>query len=140
VADREKLIELAGRVEALTGPDREVDALIGFEVGTLHLAEGYAPRDVFGAGCRAYDGPAYSGSIDDAMTLVPEGWLIDNIAEAKWPDRKGRPWWCALSPRDPVKARHKGWPHQCAEFDCATPALALTAAALRARAAEQEGR
>ena len=92
---REGLVELALRVEAATGPDRELDALIRCAV--------FAPEGACveksphnGAWC-IYDGKdrqgrsrlweprtltrlqrlgEFTASLDAAMSLVPEGWAI----------------------------------------------------------------
>lgn len=100
------LLRLAERVEAAEGPDRELDREICL---ALRSGRWISPGAV----------PAYTSSLDAAMTLVPEGcgiaifWFsLDRIAEAQvGGDRK-----------------MKG----------ATTALALTAAALRARASSSE--
>ena len=104
---RAALLALADRVEALTGPCRETDAEVHHAI-------------LQGIGTGLYGTqPSYTASLDAAMTLVPEGhtWSADlNLGKKAFA-------WCyddkMLSGR-PCKA--------------ATPALALTAAALRARA------
>lgn len=108
------LEELACRVEKLTEPDREVDVEIWR--GLAYATPGYHPSD--------YDKAlAYTDSLDAAMSLVPEGWSVcvvrgpfDGAADVS-PD---------FAESRPVSARAK------------TPALALTAAALRARARSME--
>lgn len=82
----EKLEELAARVEAATGPDRELDAEIALAVGIVKEREGntfFGHRDyscmVLERGYYDHDGsapelPHLTASIDAAMTLVPEGW------------------------------------------------------------------
>lgn len=132
------LTELAARLETLTGPSRLVDEEIA-------LADGY--RDVHGDGSlwdRGNDGywtgnddratadcpalPAYTASLDAAMTLVPEGWVGSMAWDAEetivrlFDDRV-----------NPVRL-----PTQ--EAAAATPALALCAAALRSRQANGEMR
>jgi len=123
------LMELASRVAAREGPDRELDALIGVAVAGYFLGEprypsaerryGYVDKE----GCRVEPGngaadrliPLYTASLDAAMTLVPEeyGFQVDGYK---------REWWASLSAEDGFNASAR------------TPALALTAAALRARA------
>ncbi len=100
-----ELEALAVRCEAATGPDRELDALI---------------NDIAG---RRPTMPAYTASLDAAMTLVPEGYLygIGNPEGAAHAVVSESP--DALI--DPVKA--------------ATPALALCAASLRALATPPKG-
>jgi hypothetical protein len=114
------LLELAERCERAEGPDRELDARIA-ELAIANL-------QVLPAGTGAWlvleDGrqrdasavPAYTASLDVAMTLVPEGNL---------PRR--------LYIRDEATAVFLG----DLEALAATPALALCAAALRARHAMQ---
>jgi hypothetical protein len=141
----ETLLALAERCEAASGPDRYLDARIWCEVGNhlgfddppqkhrlmrplqpricimgrwLGSALDKYPEDVEGV---AYNWrvPAFSASLDAAMTLRPKGWVLSSVAEhgAK---RAGACWTIP------------------GKYDCgtmaATPALALTAAALRARA------
>lgn len=113
------LIGLAERVEALEGPDREVDA---------EIAETYWRYN-----CRnpIWDcGPvaAYTASLDAAMSLVPEGFCIWQMGEV--PDNSPRAWFANLW------AEGKDEPERICE--AATAALALTAAALRAIAGEAE--
>lgn len=123
--------ELAKRVEALTGPCRETDAEIyqavnphvkpvAGQIGrffdpakTTALA---AARFVISNGATGYV-PRYTASLDAAMTLVPEGaalscsfYGVNNAVKLTAPGREG----IGLA---------------------LTPALALTAAALRARSA-----
>ena len=71
--DRE---QLAARIEAATGPDRELDAEICV---TLGLSEGnllFGPDGwCFGSTTNPnpHKAPAYTASLDAAMMLVPEG-------------------------------------------------------------------
>ena len=122
MADREKLLELAERVEGLPGPDRGADLAIQMMVDPEYAT---IEPEVAGFLTRYGGHPAYTASLDAAMTL-----LLDR-------DRNG---WHA-------GGHHKGG--GCAYIlrrpdpiyvVAATPALALTAAALRARASEQEVR
>jgi hypothetical protein len=113
--------ELAGRCEASAGPDRELDRAIAPLTGLRVLDEGHP----LGWCCYDKDGhgaplPSYTASLDAAMQLVPEG--------CSWNLHKHSCWARACVFVD--DGRDAG--HYC---DCATPALALTAAALRARAA-----
>lgn len=89
--------DLIARLEAATGPDRELDAEIAdaveFDPTCLHS-------------------PAYTASIDAAMTLVPPDTGIWGVAKLG----------------DQYTA-HAGNP----DHEGATPALALCIAALRAR-------
>lgn len=59
------LLELAERVEAATGPDRELDRDIASAVHLKQLT--YSSPEWI-------KDPEFTASIDAAMTLVPEGW------------------------------------------------------------------
>ena len=129
---------LADRVAGAKGPDRELDAAIWLasvpgatrnELRYVHKASGKdcvidETRD---ASRRLIIVPAYSASLDAAMTLVPEGWTwfvrcsLDNEAMAGVYDPAPGFW------GDASNALGK------------TPALALTAAALRSAAALARG-
>ena len=107
---REELRALAERVMALTGSDREVDALVWR--ATVPDAQHWPDSAAM----------LFTASLDAAMTLVPEGllWTMDSWADGWsagiWRPQRG---WM-LTPDKERKSR--------------TPALALTAAALLARA------
>jgi hypothetical protein len=90
--DSDKLRQLAERVMAATGPDRELDCDILGAVDPERLAyfdaeyerlktaiEAMGPEAVKhrmpGLRSHSHHPPAYSRSLDAAMTLVPEGWL-----------------------------------------------------------------
>lgn len=123
------LLELAERCERAEGPDRELDALIAPLQGLRVVDEGHP------IGRMCYDDigcaqllPRYTASLDAAMTLVPEEF--------------GRPSAFTIQ-----RSRNFGccavvWVNS--EFnrsvrgDADTPALALCAAALRARSAGGE--
>jgi hypothetical protein len=107
----DKLIELAERCEAATGPDREIDTLIGYAVD-LPTEDAQLPR--------------YTASLDAALTLVPEGWTFANLSQS---DRKG--WWCELRQGYLTSYDKVAFGSQ---LENASPALAVAAAALRARA------
>ena len=132
---RQTLLDLAARVEGLAGPDREVDEAIQC---TIHGATAEMQRH----GHNAYHKNgrwisigkilSYTASIDAAMTLVPEGFYWD-VAKGVRRANKG-PYWAScyndamlaeMIDSDPVIPGN-------------TPALALTAASLRARAAMME--
>ena len=118
---RSELLALAARVDVATGADRMIDEAISPALGWL------APKPPLRSwrtpqGYRASDGvPRYTASLDAALTLVPEGW--------DWAVTKGfgESALAAASPANSVAT---------VETQAATPALALTAAALRARAEE----
>lgn len=144
------LMELAERVEALSGPDREIDALIAVAISSWPSArviwhkgkrrfcrsgEGRIPFPVAGGSGTnwgiSFQQINYTASLDAAMTLVPEGcgWLAGY--GQTHPDE---PMGGALITRN---ARFVGYGENYDEIavgEAATPALALCAAALRARA------
>jgi hypothetical protein len=122
------LLELAARCEKATGPDRELDQTIARCVNwcpsnvnpeAWARNEDLKPRLWFSD---AFGMPAYTASLDAAMTLVTEGHkllLAQNLKDDRW--------------HATVSHLDKSWFHCTRE--AATPALALCAAALRARAA-----
>lgn len=126
-ADRSTLLILATRCEAVTGPDRMLDG----EIWRATEPDGIWTLDYHGVWMRqdeadhvAYDmPPAYTSSLDAAVSLVSNGydWHVQNnpSVNAAWAS-VGKP------------TAHWGDMMRRA----ATPALALCAAALRARAME----
>jgi hypothetical protein len=111
------LIGLAERCEKATGPDRELEQDI---CDTVH-GPNYMPNVFQQDGSRI---PRYTASLDAAMTLVPNGmgWSVNRYASGTW----ARAGVYEDNGRDPG--------YYC---DAATPALALCAAALRARATKE---
>lgn len=113
------LIKLAERCEQATGPDRELECRIWiafqpFDFQTARLVV----EDL-----EQWVAPRYTASIDAALTLVPEGclWELNQWANGASAE-------CATTkPYEPQGRRA-----------AATPALALCAAALRARASATE--
>jgi len=121
--EREALLALAERVEKLIGPDREVDAEIA---DAVHWDDPIT----FSDDARLLP---YTASLDAAMTLVPEGWNWmagnRNQPTARAYVNNGELHFTGAAARkNPAQQWH--------EVVAATPALALTAAALRARAGE----
>lgn len=130
----EELLQLAEKVEGLSGPNRDVDVLIALAQPETFFNAG--PRYA-GAedriGKRMPDGdhipgqdehmlvPAYTASLDAAMTLVPEDALTWHAGK-HLKTGEGQAYVLVPDRRDPLYVV------------TATPALALTAAALRARA------
>lgn len=126
-ADAAEIVRLAERVEQATGPDRELDVRISLALSGTSYSDSdvtelltirdeptgygrYRPADEYV--------PGYTASLDAAMTLAPEGqWRRINI--------------------DPNGRANIRLGDACA-VTAATPALALTAAALRARAAQHD--
>jgi hypothetical protein len=107
------LLELAKHCEAATGPDRSIDGLIAHAIGCS------MPDDPAGWP------PRYTASLDAALTLVPANHDI-KITQASGPGR--RDWSARCQERDDWGSK----PNYGA--NALGPALALTAAALRARA------
>jgi len=114
------VLALAARVEAATGADRELDFWISVRLGTTatDTDEAYQ-EDIDALGIDGMDIPhAYTASLDAALSLVPSGidWSLTGEGNPK-------SYFCGL------------WKY-AGEFDAVTkadtPALALTAAALRA--------
>lgn len=126
-ADRDTLLALAARVEGAEGPSRELDGGIWRAVNGYQAVDGFHcdgvwhrlnPKDA-----AAFDlPPAYTASLDAALALVPEG--FEATITVRPPGRVSSAICYGPGSRSRVR-------------DAATPALALTAAALRARA---EGR
>ena len=117
---KEELLKLALRVEALSGPERHVDADIAEALGWHQYsgANWIGPLGQIAV-------PSYTVSLDAAMTLVPKGWA-----------------WSVLDRRTTGYSKPNGqcWTKEdrsTLHGDAATPALALCAAALRALAKEE---
>jgi hypothetical protein len=102
--------DLIERLKVAKGPDRDLDSEILFLITS-------------GVGCgHSRSGPAFTASIDAAMTLVPEGTGFG-----------------LLLSRDRKDCRADIWGDERTEerfFIGATPALALCIAALQARSTE----
>ncbi|WP_416877991.1 hypothetical protein [Litorimonas sp.] len=76
--NKETLLELADRVEALDGPCREMDAEIF--VMEMHLKTGRSLESIAWLNDPLMEGlPEYTASLDASMTLVPEGFLLNNL-------------------------------------------------------------
>jgi hypothetical protein len=150
VTRRDELLALAERVEALMGPDREVLATVWWLAGPgksewpnyADLPAVEACGKIFGRHPKYpvewshvnYSGPKYLTSLDAAMSLVLEGWQGDGL---KW-------WEGEASSCDLVATSLEGDRWTCTgvmprvSACAATPALALTAAALRALAEQEQ--
>jgi hypothetical protein len=98
--------ELAERVEAATGPDRDIDHAIANLTNYATVGEVLT----------------YTASLDAAMTLVPEGWYIGDLTQCNEDDKSQ----ACLTEIDA--------PHRDAGATAAIMPLALTAAALKALA------
>ena len=140
--DLQRLVE---RIEGATGPDREIDCLIwGTQEGrSLEWQGNILVEKLEGCigwidpgehqrnfGCNRADQGfsgilAYTRSIDAAMTLVPEGFIFG--CGSKDATKTA---WAWASPDVPLEYRSIS--------NGATPALALCAAALRARINQEQ--
>lgn len=109
-------LELAERVENATGPSFALfaDAFEAIYGGRSSLGEKWS------AFCALCEAEAW---LDAALTLVPEGCSFD-LSKDHY--RDGGKWVCTTGPDDHYHTNGRGM--------AATPALALCAAALRARA------
>lgn len=132
----EELILLAERVEALSGPDREVDRDIMLAAvpcdrapfrywAPMNEDTGHGAVDVervyYAPHCaQAVAVPAFTASLDAALSLVPAGWAYAFSSNLIGPGN--------------VAGCQRTSPYAQASAEAATPALALTAAALRCRA------
>lgn len=113
------LLELADRVEAATGPDRELDAeIFDLVAGGMFWPE---TQQWWLSGTTSREPIVFTASLDAATKLVPEGypWSVNTSV--------GRAW--ILPPGDYLESLRIGNVGDAANSD---PALALTAASLRA--------
>lgn len=123
------ILDLARRCEQAGEPSRELDAAIDVAVFPDHRVDGDHVIDRMGFGKPV---PHYTASLDAALSLVPEGcgWISG---------------WGQTRPDEPMggaqitpSARYNGSfvsGEVIAEAEAKTPAIALCAAALYARAA-----
>lgn len=119
----DELEALAVRCEQATGPDRALDKDIREALGQPVMDEHGTMvewRPDF------YAAPAYTASLDAAMTLVPEG------ADAAGERFKVEGW--NEQTVHPPHVKASAWVAGAKRAYAATPALALCAAALRAQA------
>jgi hypothetical protein len=138
------LLALAERCEQAAGPDRELDVAIARALGWKPLyrddySQWWPPAAVADARERkrsilhhpTQPLPMFTASLDAAVTLVPEGYYWQ---AANGKRRHSEPQACA----DLFVAHGPTRGDMSFTVDAATPALALCAAALRARAAAYE--
>lgn len=132
----DELLKLAERCEAATGPDRSLDCAIAVAAADYFLLPpkwdggpvGYGYFDADGAEVHPGHGgdqlvKRYTASLDAAMTLVPEGMKL--VLDTHHMIVTLYEYWPISSPEDEGFASYQA--------EAATPALALCAAALRAR-------
>ncbi len=92
--DRDELLALADRVEALTGPDREVDALVGEAFGVTPKSKNIYKRNYYPRRLVRVDliYPRHTASLDAAMSLASDDTeLVDLLDEAR--EYTGRQGW-----------------------------------------------
>jgi hypothetical protein len=132
---RDALLDLASRCEAASGPDRELDGEV-FRAIDMPLPGDFSGRDIslqwsdaehcflapVGDMRVRYEQPRYTASVDSALGLVPEGWAWSIGTDCKVA-------WARAFPAPNDQYRGTG------NREGASPALAICAAALRARAA-----
>jgi hypothetical protein len=131
------LLELAAACEAAEGPDRELDHAVwrvADPVNAAHAeANGNKPLPWL---------HQYTSSLDWAMSLVPEGWLLATLNERNASGEHNWRWKAELWDCNATRRLGEDAPHVrgiARNAHAATPALALTSAALKARArASQE--
>jgi hypothetical protein len=118
--------DLIAALESASGPSRELDA----EIASYVLPVGYGmylTREQWAAAVAAenWNSPRYTGSLDAAMTLKPEVWMVRVLAQ-----NDGGGWFCELVSRWPSsytkKVRSGG------DNSNLTPALALCTACIKA--------
>ena len=127
-------MDLIAKLEAATGPSRELDYEIALAVGWS--------RNPYGRGWLAANGdlcdapPCLTASIDAALTLVPEGWHIECLStpdkgtSVRNPSRK------AACDMGPDLDNDEGWEIGRKVGNHAEAALAVCIAALKAREAK----
>lgn len=140
--NKDELLALAVRVEALEGPDREVDAEIAIAVdgGEIVWLQANGTMDMYPA--RQYVSamhvrgfgrapiPTYTASIDAAMSLIK--------GSQEYPDHKTFVLDCATQTTVHAQPVAHVWNEQGKHTGKGrTPALALTAACLRAIAGQE---
>lgn len=115
---------LIERIEAAEEPSRELDAEIARALSGNPTYHWYMHFD--GEYSSDATAPAYTASLDAAMTLVPEGWgVMLNMSEN------------GLHAQARVFRSHPA--NFQSDNEAATPALALCAAALKAQEQTDEG-
>lgn len=116
------IAELIARLEKATGPDHELDELIG------EVVLGMTRCTINGCGV-VHDADNYTVNIDAALTLVPEGFYWD-VSFGVTTDSGHGPFWAECYSFDKCVGF---WGPEPATFGALTPALALCIAALKAR-------
>ena len=120
---KQTLLDLAEQCEKADGPDRGLDEKIERITGNYTAFGFYTLGD---NDFDEYIPTRYTSSLDAAMTLLTEGWFTSNY-HAGW---SGGHWWELSCIRDDLQQ------YISVKGHAKIPALALTAAALRAKAQE----
>ncbi len=115
-----KLLALADRVEKLTGPSRQIDGEIYATLSGLDFPAGDNEKGRITRQVRMDCAKFYTGCMDAARSLVPEGWFTKLAME----DRHSHSWRWDL---------RGGFGYEVSAR-AAIPSLAITVSALRARA------
>jgi hypothetical protein len=134
--DKTDLLELAERAEKATGPDYAIDCAIWDAIYPGERQERFEKLTAKGQPYHGRLGPAdvdgyvkplraFTASIDAAMTLAPDGWTWVLFATGG----------AVLDRVIPSDGENK-----IRTLSCATPALALCSAALKARASLSSSR
>lgn len=135
------LQSLIARVEAATGPSEQLDIDIAVAASMVPpkmektFTSPRAWRGIYDN--RYWFAPEYTASIDAALTLVPEGQGMK--LDKYWIASVDRPIWHAAVTSPSKNPNVIVGSDYNEVWDCRTLALALCAAALRARAAQGEG-
>ncbi len=133
--DMVEMDALIQRVEAATGPDRELDAMVRAAAERVSFVKmiGKSAFRTSGGDRGLYDTPAYTASLDAAVSLVPSGCLLVAMSDIA---ADGMPGVCLCSDTS-ASPPVEHWGISIAANRQAALALALCAAALRARLAMQ---
>lgn len=122
--------DLIERLENATGPDRELDMRIALSADDCHDDRGewvYRPSDVERDQRQLIPTPAYTYSIDEALSLVPAGfiWRVESPPDC----------YCVVG-RPTLKGGFSIARGKFVSTHKTSPAIALCIAALKARAAQ----
>lgn len=121
------LLQLAMQVEQASADKQRAMLVAAYEA--LWPDDGpQGPRGFFAK----LDAGAYESA---AMSLIPQGWIVDTLSQRDedWPEGAGT--WTALLKSAQIAPGNRAWASsrsQKARQGCATPALAFAAAILRA--------
>jgi hypothetical protein len=129
------LSQLTERVEAATGPDRELDHAIHYHMVVVKSDCFTEQSWIRKATADNWNTARYTTSIDAALTLLPEGYAVTNMMI--WPGERASLRILGTMLRPFGKDRRMSWVHAAGDGrwdgDGATPALALLSAILKAR-------